>query len=194
MDIRHFLRFYEFLIQATTFSDPELHKKYNYYSYLFPMIKDGVEDPSFSLEGKLKATNFRQKISGEHKNSKVNPNPIIKLPVADSIKLAPTKEEKLSEIIEEINSRFGTNFDTDVAMRAAYVIRDQMKKSDDLRDSAKNNTEKDFSLVYFDHVDDALADGYAENKDFFSLLMKNDDLKKEVLGLFAEEIYNSLRK
>ena len=45
-----------------------------------------------------------------------------------------------------------------------------MKKSDDLRDSAKNNTEKDFSLVYFDHVDDALADGYAENKDFFSLI------------------------
>lgn len=194
MDIRHFLRFYEFLIQATTFSDPELHKKYNYYSYLFPMIKDGVEDPSFSLEGKLKATNFKQKVSGEHTNTKVNPNPIVKLPVADSIKLAPTKEEKLSEIIEEINSRFGTNFDTDVAMRAAYVIRDQMKKSDDLRDSAKNNTEKDFSLVYFDHVDDALADGYAENKDFFSLLMKNEDLKKEVLGLFAEEIYNSLRK
>ena len=79
-------------------------------------------------------------------------------------------------------------------MRTAYVIRDQMKKSDELKTSAVNNTEEDFSLVYYDHIDDALTEGYSENKEFFSLLMKNEDLKRKVLGLFTEEIYNSLRK
>ena len=108
--------------------------------------------------------------------------------------MTPAKEEKLSEIIEEINSRFGTDFDSKVVMRTAYVIRDQMKKSDELKISAVNNTEEDFSLVYYDHIDDALTEGYSENKEFFSLLMKNEDLKRKVLGLFTEEIYNSLRK
>lgn len=63
------------------------------------------------------------------------------------------------DVIEEINARFGTNFDSDVVMRTAYVIRDQMKKSDELKTSAQNNAEKDFSLVYYDHIDDALTEG-----------------------------------
>jgi len=33
-----------------------------------------------------------------------------------------------------------------------------------------------------------------ENKEFFTLLLNDDDIKKQVLGVFAEEIYNSLRK
>lgn len=194
VDIRHFIRFYEFLIQATSFKDVELHKKYTYFDCLYPMIKEDSTGTGFNLDGKLKASGFKQNKSSEHNTSSITPNPVVKLPVAEDIKLTPAKEEKLSEIIEEINARFGTNFDSDVVMRTAYVIRDQMKKSDELKTSAQNNTEKDFSLVYYDHIDDALTEGYSENKEFFSLLMKNDDLKKKVLGIFAEEIYNSLRR
>lgn len=194
MDIRHFIRFYEFLIQATSFKDEALHKKYTFLDCLYPMIKEDSTGPIFNLDGKLKASGFKQKKSSEHEKSSISPNPVVKLPIADDIRLTPAKEEKLSEIIEEINSRFGTDFDSKVVMRTAYVIRDQMKKSDELKTSAVNNTEEDFSLVYYDHIDDALTEGYSENKEFFSLLMKNEDLKRKVLGLFTEEIYNSLRK
>ena len=194
MDIRHFIRFYDFLIQATSFKDEALHKKYTFFDSLYPMIKEDSTGPVFNLDGKLKATGFKQKKSSEHETSSISPNPVVKLPIADDIRLTPAKEEKLSDIIEEINSRFGTDFDSKVVMRTAYVIRDQMKKSDELKISAVNNTEEDFSLVYYDHIDDALTEGYSENKEFFSLLMKNEDLKRKVLGLFTEEIYNSLRK
>lgn len=69
-----------------------------------------------------------------------------------------------------------------------------MKKSEDLKTSAKNNTEQDFEFAYFDHVDDALIDGLEQNQDFFTLLLQNDEIKREVLGLFAGEIYQSLRR
>ena len=79
------------------------------------------------------------------------------------------------------------------AKRVAIQIRDLMKKNEELRKSARNNSEKDFEFSYFDHIDDALIDAMAEDKEFSSFLLKNDDIKKQLLGIFAQEIYKSLR-
>ena len=78
-------------------------------------------------------------------------------------------------------------------VKAMLQLRDIMMKSEDLKASAKNNTEKDFEFAFYDNIDDALIEGLNQNQDFFSLLLQNDELKKEVLGIFAEEIYKSLR-
>ena len=69
-----------------------------------------------------------------------------------------------------------------------------MLKSDKLKTSAKNNTVKNFELAYFDNVNDALIEGLSQNQDFFTLLLNNDNIKKEILGIFVDEIYNSLNK
>ena len=73
-------------------------------------------------------------------------------------------------------------------------IKDIMMKSDKLKTSAKNNSEKDFEFVYFDNIDNALIEGLDQNQDFFTLLLGDDELKKEVLGIFADEIYQHLRQ
>ena len=193
LTIRHFVRFYEFLIQATCFEDVELHKKYQFASYLQAFLKINTGGSGFDLTGKIEASGFVQKKEAEHKKPKVNPNPIVKLPMAEQIILSPQKEERLSKIIDEINSRTGKTYDNDVAVKAMLQIKDIMMKSEQLRASAKNNTEKDFEFAYFDNVDDALIEGLSQNQDFFTLLLQNEEIKKEVLGIFAEEIYKSLR-
>ena len=66
-------------------------------------------------------------------------------------------------------------------------------KSEKLRTSAKNNSQQDFEFSYFDDIDDALIEGLSQNQDFFSLLLSNDEMKRQVLGIFADEIYKSLR-
>lgn len=192
--IRHFVRCYEFLIQATCFEDVDLHKKYNFTSYLQSYLKIRHPGGGFDLTGKIKASNFVQKQTEVHKKSNINPDPIVKLPVADRIVLTPQKEERLSIIIKEINSRTGKEYDNDVAVKAMLQIRDIMMKSEELKESAKNNTEKDFEFAYFDNVDDALIEGLNQNQDFFTLLLQNNEIKHEVLGIFADEIYQSLRE
>ena len=79
-------------------------------------------------------------------------------------------------------------------VKAMLQLRDIMMKSEDLKASAKNNTEKDFEFACFDSVDDALIEGLSQNQDFYTLLLQNEEMKKEVLGIFAEEIYNKLRE
>ena len=48
-------------------------------------------------------------------------------------------------------------------------------------------------MVIIRRFEDALIEGLNQNQDFFSLLLGNDEIKKEVLGIFAEEIYRGLR-
>lgn len=194
LDIRHFIRFYEFLLQASCFEDVELHKKYNFLSYLISFIKIKHPGGGYNLDGKIQATGFMQKKTDEHKKAPIKSDPVMKLPTAYDIILTPAKEERLSQIIIEINNRTGRNYDNDVAIKAALQIRDIMQKSDELKTSAKNNTEADFEFAFFDHVDDALIDGLEQNQDFFTLLLQNDEIKREVLGLFVGDTYQSLRE
>lgn len=148
----------------------------------------------YNLDGKIKATNFVQKKAEEHTDPKLVAQPVVKLPTAESFGLTEAKEERLSQIIAEINSRTGKAYDNDVAVKAMLQIRDILLKSDKLKTSARNNTVKDFEFSYFDDIDDALIEGLEQNQDFFSLLLSNDEIKKQVLGIFTEEIYKSLRE
>lgn len=193
LTVKHFVRFYEFLIQASCFEDKELHKKYNFLNYLKSYLKMGGSGGGFNLAGKIKASGFVQKKKEEHKTDAIKSDPVVKLPTAEQIALTPQKTEKLSQIIAEINSKTGKSYDNDVAVKAMLQIKDIMMKSEELKASAKNNTEKDFEFAYFDNIDDALIEGLNQNQDFFSLLLGNDEIKKEVLGIFAEEIYRGLR-
>lgn len=192
--LKGFVRFYEFLLQVTCFSDAELHKKYNFITCLLSYINIKHAGGGFNLDGKIQAMNFVQKKTGEHKKTNIKSNPIVKLPTADTIILPEDKIQRLSEIIAQINSMAGKDYDNDVAVKAMLQIRDIMLKSDKLKTSAKNNTVKNFELAYFDNVNDALIEGLSQNQDFFTLLLNNDNIKKEILGIFVDEIYNSLNK
>lgn len=191
--LKRFVRLYEFLCAATRFEDVELHKKYIFISYLVSYIKIDGAGPGFSLDGKLRASGFIQKKAKEIKKSNITPNPVLKLPNTHEISITESNEKKLSEIIDEINARTGKDFSTDVAKRVAIQIRDLMRKNEELRNSARNNSEKDFEFSYFDHIDEALIDAMAEDKEFSSFLLKNEDIKKQLMGIFAQEIYKTLR-
>ena len=39
--------------------------------------------------------------------------------------------------------------------------------------------------------DDALIEGLERNQNFFSLLLNDEEIKREILGIFTEGIYNS---
>ena len=193
MTMRRFVRFYEFLLQVSCFEDVELHKKYRFIALLLAYVNIKRPGGGFNLDGKITAMNFVQKKKGEHK-SKLKSDPVTKLPTADHFVLSEDKEEKLSQIIAEINSIAGKEYDNDVAVKAMLQIKDIMMKSEKLKTSAKNNTEKDFEFAYFDNIDDALIEGLEQNQDFYSLLLSNDEMKRKVLGIFSDEIYNILKE
>lgn len=192
--MKSFVRFYEFLLQASRFEDVELHKKYNFIICLLAFVNIKHPGNGYDLDGKISAMNFVQKKTSEHTKEEHISKPIVTLPTTGVGVLNEDKELKLSEIIAEINARTGKNFDNDVTIKAILQIRDLLVKSDELKIAAKNNTESDFEFKFFEVLDEALIDGINVNNDFFTLLLNDDDTKKEVLGIFAKDIYKELKE
>lgn len=191
--LRRFVRFYEFLLQVSSFNDVDLHKKYNFIVWLLPYLKIGNPGEGFDLKGMIQATNFYQKKGEEVKTGKVQSDPYVELPTAETFNLTEDEEKRLSDIIIEVNSKTGKQFDSDVAFKAALQIRDLLKKNPDLIASAKANPLNDFEFSFYSGIDDALVDGLQQNQDFFTMLLNNPEIKKDVLGVFLKSIYEDLK-
>lgn len=190
--VKRFIRFYSFLIQATCFESVDLHKKYNFLTYLVKEIEVGGGGNDFDIADKITASNYKQKKTGEE-TSPIESKPEVNLPKPNEVYFDEVVKKKLSEIIEEINAAYNTNLDVDVASKSALQVRDILLKSGSLKDSARNNALKDFKFAYFDAVQDALLDGYEQNQEFFTLLLENDERKRELMQVFLEDVYKNLR-
>ena len=191
-NLKRFVRFYEFVIQASQFEDIQLHKKYKFCSNLQSWFKKDQSGEGFSLKDQIVANNFLNKLQGEYKKPDLVADPYVKLPEAET-QLSEDEEKKLSEIIEEINNRTGNNFDKDVAAQSMLQIKEILLKSQKLQQSALVNSEDEFKFSYFDDIDDALVQGLEQNQDFFSMLLSNPEIKKQVLGVFVTEVYKTLK-
>ena len=157
--MRHFVRSYEFLLQVSCFEDTDLHKKYDFITYLLAHINIKHPGGGYDLDGKIKAANFVQKKAEEHTTPNLVARPVVKLSTAESFGLTEAKEERLSQIITEINSHMGKAYDNEAAVKAMLQIR-----------------------------------GLEQDQDFFSLLLSSDEIERQVLGIFTDEIYKSLRE
>lgn len=191
--IKRFIRFYSFLIQATCYENVDLHKKYNFLTYLVKEIEIGGGGSDFDIADKITASNFKQKKTGEE-TAPIESKPEVNLPKPNEVYFDEATKKKLSEIIDEINAAYNKNFDLDVASKSALQMRDLLLKNGHLRDSARNNSLKDFRFAYFDAVQDALLEGFEQNQEFFSLLLDNDEKKRELMQVFLEDIYKRLRE
>lgn len=190
---RGFVRLYEFLSMASSFGDPELHKKYVFVNLLLTYLVVG-NSGGISLKDKIQATNFWQESQGDKGNKQRHASaPNVKLSGAD-VGLTVDEVKHLSEIIDEVNSRAGKGYDSNAMTKVMLQIKDLLLHSDKLKTAAKNNTEQDFEFSFYDNTDDALIEGLSQNQDFFSLLLSNDDIKRRVLGVFLHEVYKELRE
>ena len=191
--IKRFIRFYSFLIQATCYESVDLHKKYNFLTYLVKEIEVGGGGNDFDIADKITASNFKQVKTGDTTHD-IESEPEVALPKPNPVYIDEQVKKKLSEIIDEINAAYNKNFDLDVASKSALQMRDLLLKNGHLRDSARNNSLRDFKFAYFDAVQDALLDGYEQNQDFFALLLDNEERKREIMQVFLEDVYKRLRE
>lgn len=191
--IRRFLKSYCFLIQATCYENVELHKRYNYLSYLVKEldIKGGND---FDVADKITVSGFEQKQTGVMANPEVESKPELKMKTPKPAQPEAEQLKMLSVIIEEINTIYGSKGDTGVRTKAAMQIRDILLKDARLKASAKNNPYSDFKFTYKDSVSDALIEGYDQNVDFYTLLLGNEELRDKITDVFMEEIYKALRE
>lgn len=191
--MKSFIKFYEFIIQVSSYEDVNVHKYYIFLTYLMGHLSVNEAGPGFDLRDKIRATRFSQKLLEEHEAEKMPSKPMVQMPDFEPRTGPVENRARLSEIIQKINELIGDKFDQEAAANAIIQLKEKMEQSEHLKNSAKNNTPEDFSLTYYREVEGALLDNRESYTKFFDYLLKHPTAQREIMGLFLREIYKNLR-
>ena len=98
----------------------------------------------------------------------------------------------LSEVIEQLNERFGTQFTESERLFLAQ-IREDATQSDKIRQTALANTYDNFELAVFEQLITIMLERMAGNDEFVNRCLSDDDFKRIIFGGLAKELFESLR-
>lgn len=191
--IKRYVKYYSFLAQCVPLQSTDMHKLYLFLSWLIPYLKEGRGKEGFDLKNKIKIDTFNQKKERETNKPKIDPKPGVKTSDPTTPVKVVDLREKLSEIIKKMNESLGVEVDVDMASNSALGVKEILEKDNELKESALHNSREDFTAAYYEHLDNALVQGSGDSEQFFDTLLNNEDFKKQIMGIFIDEMYHKFR-
>lgn len=192
--LQSFNRTYSFLTQIMPFSDVELEKLFTYTRFLYKKLPRTSEQDRFKLGDEVSLEYYRlQKITEQ--NIVMENQSVYELEGGGDAGIRLSKEDQaaLSEIIEVLNKRFSTEFNT-----ADKLFFDQIEEelASDLKlyEQARNNPIENFKFGFDDLFMDKLIGRMEQNQDIFSKMMDDKDFGNLVKNYMLKKVYSRLNK
>ncbi len=196
-DFKHaltsFVRLYAFLSQIMPFGDMELEKLYTYCRFLLKKLPKIETDP-FHLGDEVDLEYYRlQKMKESFIMMEDQAEYGLDGITDAGIRTSIDEKVPLSEIIEVLNDRFGTEFDEADKLFFSQ-IEEELISNDKLAQQAKSNTIENFKYGFDDVFLDALISRMDQNQDIFTKIMDDEEFKKVVNTLMLKRVYERLRE
>lgn len=192
--LQSFNRTYSFLTQIMPFSDVELEKLFTYTRFLYKKLPRTSENDKFKLGDEISLEYYRlQKIA--ENNIAMEDQSVYELEGGGSagIRLSKEDEVALSEIIEVLNKRFSTEFNT--ADKLFFdQIEEELATDTKLQEQAKNNPIENFKFGFEDLFMDKLIGRMEQNQDIFTKMMDDKDFGNIVKSYMLKKVYDRLSK
>jgi type I restriction enzyme R subunit len=190
--IKAFLRLYEWIMVASSFSDNDLFEKYVFLKRLVKVIDVGGEPDGIDLSDKIVLLKIQQKKTAEITSSNPQSDPNLVLHAPRSKTPEQEEKERLSVLIQEMNELFHTEFDKGITENTVKQIEDLLTEDNELKVSALHNTKKDFMFALSKKFDETLVKGSDQSQKFYDLLLDNEEAKKKFIDFIATVIYDKL--
>lgn len=190
-----FTRLYSFLLQITPFEDADLFKLYLYLAYLLKKLPKGGNSP-IDLTDKVALEYYTNKKTFEGSLS-LTPRDTTEAKLSPGIFVGTgsgTKEHKepLSEIIEELNRRFGTDF-SPADRLSIEQIKEDFNQDIEMITKAQTNTEEDFWYAYEKEFMNKVINRMGQNTKFYTKIIDDEIFAKALMKLMFKEVYKELR-
>lgn len=192
--LQSFTRTYSFLTQIMPFSDVDLEKLFTYSRFLLKKLPRKNQADRFKLGDEVSLEYYRiQKIAEQ--NLALESQSEYGLDGISESGIRVTKEEKeaLSEIINVLNDKFGTEF-TDADKLFFDQIEEELVADKKLAEQARNNTLDNFKFGLDDAFMDKLIGRMEQNQDIFSKMMDDKDFGLIVRSYMLKKVYNRLNE
>ena len=191
--LQSFTRVYSFLTQIMPFSDMELEKLYTYGRFLLKKLPRKSQNDRFKLGDEVSLEYYRLQKIGEQRLLMESEGEYQLEGISGAgIRLANKEEqEALSEIINLLNKKFGTEF-SEADKLFFDQIEAELVADDRLSEQAKNNSLDNFKFGFEDAFMDKLIGRMEQNQDIFSKMMDDKDFGMLVKDYMLKKVFKRL--
>ncbi len=192
--LQTFCRTYSFLTQIMPFSDVDLEKLFTYGRFLLKKLPRTNQNDKFKLGDEVSLEYYRLQRIAEH-NIVMESRGVYELEGGGQAGIRLTKEEEanLSEIIDVLNKKFHTEFNT-----ADKLFFDQIEEElvvhAGLKEQAQNNPMENFKFGFEELFLDKLIARMEQNQDIFTKMMDDKEFGDVVKGYMLKKVYERLSK
>jgi len=190
--LQSFTRVYSFLTQIMPFTDVDLEKLFTYGRFLLKKLPRKNQADRFQLGDEVSLEYYRlQKVAEQ--NIVLEPEGEYGLDGTTESGIRFSKEEKeaLSEIVNVLNKRFGTEF-TEADKLFFDQIEEELVADGKLMEQAQSNTLDNFKFGFEDAFMDKLIGRMEQNQDIFSKMMDDKDFGAIVRDYMIKKVYKRL--
>ena len=196
--LRSYINAYAFLSQIMTFQDAELERLYLFARLLLRALPKEQTREQLRLHDLVDLESYRiqQTYSGKI-NIPRDSGYLDPLPERETSLLSASEKAALSEIIQEINERFGTDF-TEADRVFFAELKARLVENESLQVSAQKNPPESVQLLYETLFDSILQSMIEKNFEMFRRI--NDDasfgkmVREKIFELVYRELLNKAQK
>lgn len=188
--MRDYVKLYAFLSQIISFQDPKLEKLFAFAGFLVKKLPPERDELPLEILNDVDLENYKPAMIGtapielERGVSKVEPKKY-----GEGVE--PEKEEKeaLSIIIQDLNSRFGTNF-TEEDRVVIKHLEERIGKDEVLAQQLKAGSRDAVRLSFEQVAQDMLHDLIESNFRFYRKVQDDQAISKELFDRLFERYYD----
>ena len=187
--IRKYQSVYSFMSQLLPFSDLRLEKLFIYLKFLSKKLPTINEPLPYNVLEDVDMDSY--KIDTRDEGSKITLddgegglNPIISI----DVQYKPDEEEKLSIILDKLNEMFKTDFQESDKL-ILKQLADGIRGNEELNIKAQKNKKENLRAVFDDYFNDELMSVRKNNKQFFSKINSNSQLRNELKNYLLDLLY-----
>jgi len=192
--LQTFTRLYSFLTQIMPFSDVALEKLFTYSRFLLKKLPRKSQEDRFQLGDEVSLEYYRlQHVAQQNLVMESQGEYGLEGMDGAGIRMNKEEQEALSEIINVLNTRFGTEFN-DADKLFFDQIEAELVLDEKLSEQAKSNTMSNFKFGFEDAFMDKLIGRMEQNQDIFTKMMDDKDFGGLVKDYMLKKVYERLNK
>ena len=185
---------YAFLSQIIPYQDSELEKLYAFVRNLITKLPPPNEGQGFALDDEVALKFFRlQQMTEGSIDLSAGEAEGLRGPTEVGTGRGQDEEVALSNLIDRLNERFGTDFNA-----ADQLFLDQIvvsaEQNDDIAEAALANSFSDFSSFLDRVLDELFIDRMEGNEEVFSRVMTDSDFRSIAHEDLAQRIFSRVRE
>ena len=191
--VRAFLNLYGFLSQVIPYQDSELERLYVFLRYLAAKLPRRKSGPAYRFDDDVRLEYYRlQKISEGSISLQDGEARPLDGPTEVGSGLVRPQPVPLSQLIDIVNERFGTDFNQSDQLFFDQIVEAAMTDQG-LQQAAAVNPGDKFELVFKGLLENLFAERMDQNEEIFVRFMNDAPFQRVVTSWMSSEAYRRLR-